>query len=159
MDKLNIISGLLTVTVGKSSYAIEIGQTVTLDCSWSGIPPAYYITWQKVINGIGRDINVRNGKYVGSTVSSPSLIITAANNDDEADYICTATNAVGRNYSERTSLDATGSKSLIIYNPECFPEISRGHRGRDRMIVKWTKWGGRWKSTKYFTEDYKSGVN
>ena len=150
---MNIISGLLTVTVGKSSYAVEIGQTVTLDCSWSGIPTAYYITWQKVINGIGRDINVHNGKYVGSTVSSPSLIITAANNDDETDYICTATNAIGRTYSERTSLDVTGSKSLIIYNLVWFSEISRGHHGRDRMVDKWTKRGGNLQNTSLKTKN------
>lgn len=147
---LNVVGGLLTVTVGKSSYAVEIGQTVTLDCSWSGIPPAYYITWQKNINGIDRDINVRNGKYVGSTVSSPSLVITAASNEDKADYICTATNAVGRTYSERTSLNVTGNVPQV----HIFEERYSVNYGNDISLyctvnavpnytrVKWTKTKG-----------------
>lgn len=116
--------GLLTVTVLQTSYSVLLGNTATLGCSWSGIPSASFITWQKVANNVPRatnnvaaDINVgaSNGKYVGATVSSPSLIITNVDNDDKAQYICTATNTAGRAYSDRTSLDVTGSKHLFYF--------------------------------------------
>lgn len=98
--------------VTQPSYNVQLGGTVTLGCTWSGVPSADFITWQKVVNNVATNINVgtSNGKYVGATVSGPSLSITSASNDDKADYICTATNAAGRASSQKTTLDVMGSK-------------------------------------------------
>lgn len=112
---LNVVGGLLTVTVTRPSYSVQLGGTVTLGCTWSGVPSADFITWQKVVNNVATDISVgsSNGKYVGATVSLPSLSITSATNEDKADYICTATNAAGRAFSEKTTLDVTGSAPQV----------------------------------------------
>ena len=83
-----------------------------MDCSWFGNPAADYITWQKIVNNVTTDINISgsNGKYVGGIVLNPSLTITVASYDDQADYVCTATNAVGKAFSERISLNVIGCK-------------------------------------------------
>jgi hypothetical protein len=49
-------------------------------------------------------------KYSGSTVSTPSLTITNAQNSDEGNYVCYATNLAGTGSSSQTFLDVVGSK-------------------------------------------------
>jgi hypothetical protein len=47
-----------------------------------------------------------NGKYSGSLVNSPDLILNDVNLNDETNYTCTATNDVGTGQSISRSLDS-----------------------------------------------------
>lgn len=56
------------------------------------------------------DVGANSNRYGGSTVNSPSLIISNAVTSDEGFYVCYATNSVGTGQSSQTYLDVAGSK-------------------------------------------------
>jgi hypothetical protein len=58
--------------------------------------------------------NTNTNKYSGSTVSTPSLTVLNADQNDEANYVCFAVNSVGTGQSQQTFLDVTGSKFQLI---------------------------------------------
>ena len=95
----------------QSSYSVLIGQSRTLECLVSGSPSATSVYWQKVVNSVTTTINsnTNTNKYSGSTVTTPSLTVLNADQNDEANYVCFATNAVGTGNSGETFLDVTGS--------------------------------------------------
>ena len=81
----------------------------------SGTPQATSVTWTKTVGGQTTEIDMasNSGKYSGSTVSSPSLTIQNIEQDDEGDYVCTATNIVGTAKSQTAFFDVTGSKLFL----------------------------------------------
>ena len=82
----------------------------------SGSPSATNVYWQKIQNSVTTTINsnTNTNKYSGSTVNTPSLTVLNADQNDEANYICFAVNAVGTGQSQQTFLDVTGSKFQLI---------------------------------------------
>ena len=102
---------LLTVTIPQPSYSALIGSnSVTITCFVSGTPSASSVSWTKTQNGVQTtlDITNSNGKYQGGTVSTPSLTIRNIVQNDEANYVCSATNLVGTASSQTAFLDVTG---------------------------------------------------
>ena len=105
--------GLLTVTIPQTSYSAVLGaNSVTIPCTVTGSPSATSVSWTKTVSGSTTNINVgsSNGKYQGSTVSTPSLTILSVSQSDEASYKCSATNIAGTSSSQTAFLDVTGSK-------------------------------------------------
>lgn len=65
--------------------------------------------WYKIINGNSVSLDLTNSdKYSGSLIDTPSLTIFGATNQDEGDYVCSATNSVGTTRSSQTFLDVRG---------------------------------------------------
>ena len=112
-------SDLLTVTIQSTSFNAVIGSnSQTLGCTITGTPQATSVTWTKTVGGQTTDIDVasNSGKYSGSTVSSPSLIIQSIAQSDEGNYVCTATNVVGTSSSQAAFFDVTGSKWYMFFS-------------------------------------------
>jgi hypothetical protein len=65
------------------------------------------VYWKKIVNGVSTDVDIgsNSNRYGGSTVNSPSLIISNAVTSDEGFYVCYATNSVGTGQSSQTFLD------------------------------------------------------
>ncbi|XP_052061302.1 hemicentin-1-like [Mytilus californianus] len=112
---LDVIGGLLTVSVPQAKYTVQQGSSIQMICSWSGTPSATAVVWKKYIQGVPTDISVSNGngKYGGSTVTSPSLTINNADQSDKATYVCTATNAEGTSNSQPVNLEVTGGVPVV----------------------------------------------
>lgn len=65
--------------------------------------------WYKIINGNSVSLDLTNSdKYSGSLIDTPSLTIFGATNQDEGNYVCSATNSVGTTQSSQTFLDVRG---------------------------------------------------
>lgn len=78
----------------------------------TGSPPATNVYWTKShAGGTSTNIDMTNtNKYGGSSVNNPSLFISKVDTNDEGDYVCWATNAVGTAQSSSTNLKISGSK-------------------------------------------------
>ena len=108
---------LPVVQILSNYYSVEIGQSVTIQCTVTANPSHQSVRWQKITNGVTSNLDTSNNRYTGSTTGTPSLTISNVGNSDEGYYICTATNVVGRGQSSQTYLDVTGSKliSTLFY--------------------------------------------
>ena len=104
------------MTVTNPSYSVNIGNTVTLDCTVTANPTENNVYWQKIVNGVTSTINsgTNTNKYGGSTVQSPSLQIFNTDQSDEATYVCFATNSIGTGQSQQTTLNVIGSMSNML---------------------------------------------
>lgn len=100
------------VNILSSAYSVNVGSSVTLQCTVSANPVHTTVYWKRITNGVSTDVNVftNSNRYGGSTVNSPSLIISNAVTSDEGFYVCYATNSVGTGQSSQTYLDVAGSK-------------------------------------------------
>lgn len=100
-----------TVVLDKSAYTVPYGDTLTITCTITSDPSHTSVYWQRISNGVTQTITVQNNnKYAGSSLQVPSLTIFNADGNDEGDYICFATNAVGTGQSGRGTVDVTGSQ-------------------------------------------------
>ncbi|VDH91359.1 Hypothetical predicted protein, partial [Mytilus galloprovincialis] len=107
---LDVIGGILTVTVPQVSYSVNYGQSVQLVCIVTGTPAVQSVFWQKITNGVQIYINSTTdpNKYSGSTIGTPSLTILNADSNDIGSYSCCATNVVGTGESQPTQLSVVG---------------------------------------------------
>ncbi|CAC5415117.1 unnamed protein product [Mytilus coruscus] len=96
------------VQVLSNYYSVEIGLTVTLQCTVTSNPSHTNVTWNKIVNGQQTNIG-SNSRYSGGSTNTPSLTISNAVDSDEGYYICTAVNAVGEGQSSQTYLDVIGN--------------------------------------------------
>jgi hypothetical protein len=98
------------VTIEKSSYSVNYGNTVTLTCTVTSTPLHTSVYWRKIQGGQRVNVDMTSSKYSGSTVNTPSLTISDTDNNDETFYICYASNIIGTGQSSQTYLDVLGSK-------------------------------------------------
>ena len=109
-------SGLLSVIVTPTQSSPNFGAaSVTIQCSISGSPGATSVGWRKVsLNGQTSntiDAVNSNGKYaIASSTTNPDLTINNINFDDDANYVCFATNLVGSRNSGNARVDVIGCK-------------------------------------------------
>lgn len=94
------------------AYSVNIGDSVTVQCSVVADPLHTQVYWRKIVGGTTSNINVlnSNGKYDGSTVGGPSLIINNAAFGDQGTYVCYASNSVGTGQSTQVVVAVAGSK-------------------------------------------------
>ena len=114
------------VTVASNQYSVNIGNSITLECTVVASPTHNSVYWERNVNGVSTRITLNTGKYSGSTVNTPSLTISNAENNDEGFYICFATNSVGTGQSANTFLDVIGSK-WIFWFQSLYATPSKGH--------------------------------
>lgn len=107
------------ITIGKSSYSVYAGQSVTLACSVSDTPTLTRVFWQRVDHG-GDVLPIDGTKLQGSTVTTPSLTITDTRSGDGGVYTCSASNSAGNGTSHHIALSV--KTNLRCYCPECGPE-------------------------------------
>ena len=102
----------MTVTVPKSTYTVLIDNTVSLQCSVTGLPSATEVYWEKrgINNNFIRVDPTSNNRYSGGNLNNPTLAISSSKFEDEGVYRCVGVNAAGRAESIETTLDVTGSK-------------------------------------------------
>jgi len=103
------------VTVNRSLYYVQTGNTVTLVCNVSSSLPLTDVEWEKNSNGTITTINSNTNteKYSGSTTNTPSLTIFYAELSDAGIYTCFASNSDGTGESEMTTLMVSGTVFLI----------------------------------------------
>ncbi|XP_052103246.1 hemicentin-1-like [Mytilus californianus] len=106
---LDVSGSVPVVTILSNSYSVNVGNSITLQCSVNANPTAISVTWQRYINNVATTIDMSSGRYGGSSVGSPSLVISNTVMSDEGFYICTATNSVGSRQSPQIFLDVIGS--------------------------------------------------
>lgn len=102
------------MTIGQG-YTVNLGSSVTIQCTVFATPSATTVAWKKVSSmGVESIIDVasNSNKYTGGSVNVPSLTILNAVDSDEAYYVCSATNAAGTGTSSQSYLDVLGSMFL-----------------------------------------------
>lgn len=111
------ISGPPVVSIAQSSYSVNIGNSITLFCTVSATPPEFNVYWTRAITNQQEEVisTTNSGKYSGSTVSSPSLVIFNTDLNDIALYRCHAENSVGIGQSNTTTLTVVGSKLMVVW--------------------------------------------
>ncbi|CAG2239104.1 HMCN [Mytilus edulis] len=93
------------------------GQAITIQCSYVSNPGATNVIWSKGNQGI----TVDGSKYVGGTLSNPSLTITNLAASDQGSYRCSVVNSVGQGDSSSVTLsvDTSTAPSYIRILPVC----------------------------------------
>ncbi|XP_033758139.1 hemicentin-1-like [Pecten maximus] len=110
---LSVTGDIPSVTIAQSSYSVTTGTTATLACTITGIPASTSVTWQKTRNSVTSTVTIDGAKYNGGSITTPSLIISNADSNDEGSYVCQATNSVGTGSSSSTTLTVTGSVPTV----------------------------------------------
>ena len=101
------------VTVTRDAYSVDVGGSVTLQCSVTADPVHNNVYWRKVDGGTETSITIDNSKYTGSTISNPSLTINTVTFNDTGTYYCYASNSVGTGVSTQVIVAVSGGKGLI----------------------------------------------
>ncbi|XP_052061298.1 hemicentin-1-like isoform X3 [Mytilus californianus] len=115
---LTVSGNIPIVTVTQNQYNVDYGNTVTLGCTVTANPTHSVVYWQKIKGGVTTTIDAsaisNNARLSGSSVNSPSLVITNVNLDDIASYICFAQNSVGTGQSQQTNLAVSGALPTVV---------------------------------------------
>ncbi|CAC5377795.1 HMCN [Mytilus coruscus] len=93
-----------------------VGQAITIQCSYVSNPEATNIIWSKGNQGITVDGN----KYVGGSLSNPSLTIINLTASDEGPYTCSVLNSMGQSNSSfvTLSVETSFSDHAAALNPD-----------------------------------------
>ncbi|XP_076112262.1 hemicentin-1-like isoform X2 [Mytilus galloprovincialis] len=122
---LTVSGNIPIVTVTQNQYNVDYGNTVTLGCTVTANPTHSVVYWQKIKGGVTSTIDAsaisNNARLSGSTVNSPSLVITNVNLDDIASYICFAQNSVGTGQSQQTNLAVSGALPTVVVLSNSYP--------------------------------------
>lgn len=111
------ISGVPVVTIGGSTYNVQVGNSITIGCTVSATPAATSVYWTRDVNGQSTNIgpSTNPSKYGGSTIVSPSLTILNADLSDRGNYICYAVNSIGTGSSQQAVLGVSGRKYTLPF--------------------------------------------
>lgn len=102
------------MTISQSTFSVNIGNTITLDCVVSASPAHTSVYWTRQIGNRNPERLNSTNKYDGSTTFSPSLTIYNIDMSDEGTYICHAANSVGTGQSSQAFLDVVGSEYIYL---------------------------------------------
>ncbi|XP_069133120.1 mucin-22-like isoform X3 [Argopecten irradians] len=110
---VTIVSAVPTVTVAQSAYSTTTGTSVTLTCTVSSATTVTTVFWQRTIGGNTITLTIDNVNYSGSSPSTPSLTVIAADSGDVGSYTCFAVNSAGTGNSAATTLSVTGTAPTV----------------------------------------------
>ncbi|XP_062603013.1 roundabout homolog 1-like [Saccostrea cucullata] len=137
------------VQVNSSSYTVQVGQTVTMDCTvLMALPPPSTVYWSRLVNGAFNRLVIDNVRFFGSTVSNASLTITNVALSDATSYQCSATNTAGTGNSGATTLTVTGnlaqvriteSRYSVLYGGSVYMECTVQNALPPVTTVRWYK--------------------
>ncbi|XP_071176354.1 cell adhesion molecule CEACAM6-like [Mytilus edulis] len=116
---VNPVGSPPVTTIPKSTYNQLPGKQIILGCSVSSPnSPIQQVQW--TLTNYGGQVtdhilvSTSNGKYSGSTTSSPSLTINNVASTDQGTYSCKARNLVGTSRNNpTTTLTVTGSMFIL----------------------------------------------
>ena len=103
---------------GSKQKFVAINKQIHLTCQYNASPPVSEVQWVKDGSVIARnDSGIGNGlvNITEFTESQSQLLISSSTRNDEGDYTCFVTNAVG-NSSDITSVVIQGMFFSMIYN-------------------------------------------
>ena len=108
--------GTPVVTLPRNKYSVTANKDVTLDCGIIASPPATFVAWQRIRNGVVQNLVTTGSlKYSGGTTNNPSLTIHRVASGDEGHYICIASNMAGNSKSEAVYLRVVACEwSMIV---------------------------------------------
>ncbi|VDH89690.1 Hypothetical predicted protein [Mytilus galloprovincialis] len=142
---VNVLSGVPAVTTPTTDYKVNVGDPLTMTCTVTAHPQHTIVYWKYIEGGSSTNVNI-GGRFSGSSVSSPSLILSNVQLSDQGRYVCYATNSVGTGHSTNVELAVTGNvPDVAITQP------SQGSSGQAITIqcsyisnpeashVKWSK--------------------
>ena len=111
---LHLFKDLPAVAIPSSTILASTGESVTLLCIVSTVLDITSVEWTQAHHGITQD-NISRGKsrYIGGTISSPSLSINNVAHSDEGYYTCTVTNTQGTSLSQQIYLYITESMFIL----------------------------------------------
>ncbi|XP_052062340.1 hemicentin-1-like [Mytilus californianus] len=113
LSVITTVQDLPIVEVLKISYAVILGNNVTLDCSIKSDLLVSNVKWQKKVGNQFVDIIIDSQNYHGSTVSNPNLVMTGVRFSDRGGYICTATSFAGTGSSNISILSVNGDLPVV----------------------------------------------
>ncbi|XP_078326844.1 hemicentin-1-like isoform X21 [Crassostrea virginica] len=120
-----VVQQIPILSIGSSSYTVQVGGTVTLACSvLSATPAITTVFWRKLVNGAYTNINIDNIRFFGGTVSNANLTITNVVLSDQTSYQCSASNSAGTGNSGATTLTVSGSAPLVQIDQDKYPSTS-----------------------------------
>lgn len=117
---LFLFSELASITASPSTQFANYGaNSVTIQCSVSASPSATAVGWRKVsLDGqtsTAIDAQNSNNKYsIVNSLTAPHLTINNVDFNDDSNYVCFATNAVGTGTSNNARVDVIGSKYYFL---------------------------------------------
>ncbi|XP_071133084.1 cell adhesion molecule CEACAM5-like [Mytilus edulis] len=107
-----IVQGIKIV---KDNYEVDCGKAVTLECVLIGISNSKTVRWHRIKkNNKMDDIIIDGSKYMGSSVTNPSLIISDVNENDSGFYFCTAKVEDRELTGKRVSVSVQGTLSVLV---------------------------------------------
>ncbi|XP_033753605.1 hemicentin-1-like isoform X5 [Pecten maximus] len=121
---LEVTGALPVVQVLQPFYTVTKGQSVTLECTVTGTPVATSVSWERTSGGVVTTVAIDNNQYQGSSVNSPSLVISVSDSVDTGTYVCTATNSVGVGRSTQTTLTVTGDIPTVAITDPAYTVVT-----------------------------------
>ncbi|CAC5398269.1 unnamed protein product [Mytilus coruscus] len=110
---LGVSGSTPSVSLTRTSFTGNYGDTITLGCTVSANPAANSVYWQKVSGSTTSTVDMSNSRYTGSSVSTPSLTINNLNSNDAGNYMCLAANSVGTGQSIQGPLTVIGDVPVV----------------------------------------------
>ncbi|XP_071178736.1 peroxidasin homolog [Mytilus edulis] len=98
-------SDIPDVEIRFPNYKVELGQSVTLQCTIHSIKDIVSVIWMKHTTETSYSINSKSPGKSGSTPEKPSLTIKSVSMTDIGSYICCASNDVGIGNSKPIKLE------------------------------------------------------
>lgn len=117
VDIVHHLSGLPLVVISPTDADVLQGQSQLITCTIIGEPAAVAIDWYFTPHGSDRQQKLsllNSARYSGGNTLTPSLTILNFQSSDNGNYVCVATNAVGRSSSTYCVLRFI-SKYMLIY--------------------------------------------
>ena len=118
--------GTPVVTLPRNKYSVTANKDVTLDCGIVASPPATFVAWQRIRNGVVQNLVTTGSlKYSGGTTNNPSLTIHRVASGDEGHYVCIASNMAGNSKSEAVYLRVVACESSMIVTRDFVADLCR----------------------------------
>ncbi|XP_033747771.1 uncharacterized protein LOC117332830 [Pecten maximus] len=104
------------VNISHGEFIVPVGKTAIIQSYVIASLKVTSIQWFKIEGDEDIPIEIDNKRYFGSCNTSPTLIIRKTNNDDQGQYMCTATNCKGTGWSDVSVLSIQSGNAASLSN-------------------------------------------